>query len=365
LDSVLDRVGLAMACAGRPGSRRALSLDAAALPPGWQEAARAEIERAARLGATILTPADEGFPPLLRDAADPPPALFAKGSPLPEDRLAVAVVGARRATPWGVGFAGRLARELAGAGFTVVSGLARGIDAAAHRGALDGGGRTFAVLGSGLDRIYPVEHQRLAETIALRGAVMTELPLGTPPLARHFPERNRLIAGMTWATVVVEAARGSGSLITAGLALDAGRLVFAVPGLPGEPNAEGTNALIRAGAHCCRGSEDVLEDLAPQLTEAAARVAAGRAHGAPGDDAGGDAGGAPLPADAAHRGILAALSPARGVDLAHLERATGMAPGTLLAALLELELGGYVIQIPGQRFMASGGGIRGQIKRRI
>jgi DNA processing protein len=363
--SVVDRVGLALACAGRPGSRRVLAEagGAAALPPGWEEAARAEIDRATRMGAAILTPEDGGFPPLLRDAADPPPVLFARGVPAPDDRLAVAVVGARRATHWGANFAFRLARDLAAAGFTVVSGLARGIDAAAHRGALAGGGRTIALLGSGLDRVYPAEHRRLAETIAGRGLVMTELPFGTPPLARHFPERNRLIAGMAWATVVVEAARGSGSLITASLALDGGRLVFAVPGPPGEPNAEGTNALLRAGAHCCRGAQDVIEDLAPQITEAAARVAesrgaAGCAAAGRGATAGPDAPAgldATAGLDAAARRVLGALSPARGADLGRLERATGLAPGPLLAALLELELRGLATQLPGQRFVAAEG----------
>jgi len=364
--SVVDRVGLALACAGRPGSRRVLAEagGTAALPPGWEEAARAEIDRATRMGAAILTPDDGGFPPLLRDAADPPAVLFARGVPAPDDRLAVAVVGARRATHWGATFAFRLGRDLAAAGFTVTSGLARGIDAAAHRGALASGGRTIALLGSGLDRVYPGEHRRLAEAIAGRGMVMTELPFGTPPLARHFPERNRLIAGMAWATVIVEAARGSGSLITASLALDGGRLVFAVPGPPGEPNAEGTNALLRAGAHCCRGARDVIEDLAPQIAEAAARVAESRvaAGGAAGDGATGGNGAAPTAEpdtaaglDAAARRVLAALSPTRGADLGRLERATGLAPGPLLAALLELELRGLATQLPGQRFVAAEG----------
>jgi DNA processing protein len=168
---------------------------------------------------------------------------------------------------------------------------------------------------------------------------------------------------MAWATVVVEAARGSGSLITASLALDGGRLVFAVPGPPGEPNAEGTNALLRAGAHCCRGAQDVIEDLAPQITEAAARVAesrgaAGCAAAGRGATAGPDAPAgldATAGLDAAARRVLGALSPARGADLGRLERATGLAPGPLLAALLELELRGLATQLPGQRFVAAEG----------
>ncbi|HKQ97424.1 MAG TPA: DNA-processing protein DprA, partial [Candidatus Polarisedimenticolia bacterium] len=257
----------------------------------------------------------------------------------------------------GVAFAGRLAFDLARAGFTIVSGLARGIDAAAHRGALDAGGRTVALLGSGLDRIYPDEHRRLAERIAAQGVLASELPFGTPPLARHFPERNRLIAGMSWATVVVEAARDSGSLITAGLSLESGRIVFAVPGPPGEPNAEGTNGLLRAGAHCCRGAEDVIEDLAPQLVGAAADVAAAR-HAAA-SDVGGQATGVAEPLTPIERRILAALSPARGADVDRLGQATGLEPGPLLSALLELELRGLVRQAPGARFLAGLGAIEG------
>ncbi|HUD72301.1 MAG TPA: DNA-processing protein DprA [Dongiaceae bacterium] len=362
-DPVVHRVGLVLASAGRPGARRALreAGGAAGLPPGWEGSAQAELARAAAAGADVTVPGDGRFPPLLEETADPPPALFLRGTLRPDDRLAIAIMGARRATPWGVAFAGRLAFDLARAGFTVVSGLARGIDAAAHRGALEAGGRTLAFLGSGLDRIYPDEHRRLAERIAAHGAVLTELPFGTPPLARHFPERNRLIAGMSWATVVVEAARDSGSLITAGLALDSGRIVFSVPGPPGEPNAEGTNGLLRAGAHCCRGAGDVIEDLAPQLVGAAAAVAAARVAamlGAPGSGAAtpGPAPEDPEPLTSIERRIMEALSPARGADVDRIGQATGIAPGPLLSALLELELRGLVRQAPGARFLVAGRG---------
>lgn len=356
----IHRVGLVLASAGRPGARRALREAGGAealLPPGWEESARAELARVAAAGADVTVPGDGRFPPLLEETVDPPPALFLRGDLRPDDRLAIAVVGARRATPWGITFACRLAFDLARAGFTVVSGLARGIDAAAHRGALEADGRTVALLGSGLDRVYPDEHRRLAERIAARGAVMTELPFGTAPLARHFPERNRLIAGMSWATVVVEAARDSGSLITAGLALEAGRIVFAVPGPPGEPNAEGTNGLLRAGAHCCRDADDVIEDLAPQLVGAAAAVAAARIAAA-GETAAGESEvvAAAEPLTPIERRILSALSPARGADVDRLGAATGIAPGPLLSALLELELRGLVRQAPGARFLTAGRG---------
>ncbi len=368
-------VGLALWLARNPGMRRRVLGESAGdpsglaaaldrVPPGWEDAARAEVESAARLGAEIVTIEEEAYPPLLRRTADPPPILYVRGRLLPEDRLAVAVVGARRATPQGGLIASGLAAALGERGLTVVSGLARGIDAAAHRGALESGGRTVAVLGSGIDRIYPDEHRRLAETIARQGAVISELPLGSAPFPQNFPERNRIIAWMSWATVVVEAARDSGSLITAGLAADAGRMVMAVPGSPGEPNAAGTNALLRDGAACCRGAEDVLEDLAPQIVETAAGIAAARgaASGTDGSapDAGAtgkaspDAAAGNAEGNAERRRILDALPASRGLGVEELGAASGLPPGRLLALLLELELAGEVRQLPGRRFLKTG-----------
>ena len=357
-DSVLYRVGLSLAVAGRPGARRRAVIEPGLepLPSGWEEAARAEMEAARRLGIAILVPGDPRFPPLLREVPDPPLVLYVRGSLEPEDRLTVAVVGSRRSTPWGTSTAESLGRDLAAEGFTVASGLARGIDAAAHRGALEGGGRTLAVLGSGLDRIYPPEHARLADEIAGRGALVSELPLGTTPLPRHFPERNRLIAWMAWATVVVEAARDSGSLITAGLAADAGRLVFAVPGPAGEPNAAGTSALLRDGAICCRDARDVIEDLAPQVSDLAARVAAGRVAagrppGATAESAAPESGLPPM--SEAERSVLARLSQTRGVGIESLAGSCGLPAGALMSALLELELRGLARRLPGARFIAA------------
>jgi DNA processing protein len=312
-------------------------------------------ERARRRGVVALTPRDPGYPPLLSGTADPPRVLYVRGRIAPEDRLAIAVVGARRATPAGLDLAERIGRDLARRGFTVVSGLARGIDAAAHRGALDGGGRTIAVLGSGLDRVYPPEHEGLARSIAERGALLSEKPFGTAPLAGHFPERNRIIAGMSWATVVVEAARDSGSLITANLALEEGRLVFAVPGGVGEPNAEGTNALLRSGAHCCRGAGDILEDLGPQLLDTAAAVGQARESEPPGmhRESGPEVARGAIGGDAendAERKVLASLLRTRGRDLESLGRATGLAPAVLQATLLGLELREIVRSTPGPRY---------------
>ncbi|HEU4403348.1 MAG TPA: DNA-processing protein DprA [Candidatus Polarisedimenticolia bacterium] len=374
--SALLWAALNLRLAASPGLRRRLNARAAdpaaplSLPqsageflgPGWQEEAAAELERARRFGAGVLTLADEAYPSLLRAAADPPPLLYVWGRLLRQDALAVAVVGSRRATPHGSGVARRLAEGLAGAGFTVVSGLARGIDAEGHRGALECGGRTLAVLGSGLDRIYPVEHQKLAAAISGQGAVLTEFPFGTGPLPRHFPERNRVIAWLSWATVVVEAARDSGSLITADLAADEGRAVYAVPGPVGCAESEGTNALLRQGAIVCRGAEDLLEDLAPQLVEAARLCApAGRDGDAePGE--GGAAGSlSGIGSDAARRGLTAdqrrlleRLPKTRGVGVERLAEVSGLPPGALLSTLLELEVLGLVRQLPGLRFMASG-----------
>jgi len=333
------------------------------LHPGWEQAAREELDRARRQGAAVLTPEDESYPQLLRAASDPPWLLYVWGELRPEDVLAIAVVGSRRATQHGLQVARGLGRGLAESGFTIVSGLARGIDAAGHEGALEGGGRTIAVLGSGLDRLYPVEHRRLAEAIAVSGAVVTEFPCGTAPLKRHFPERNRLIASLSWATVVVEAARGSGSLITADLAADEGRAVYAVPGPLDEPNAEGTNGLLRAGALVCRGPTDVVEDLAPQLVEAASSIAARRA--AARLTTGGEPRTAPLlPGFGADAGEVARLTPeqrevlsripkTRGIGIEKLGEACRLAPGQLLAVLLELELSGLVRQLPGRRFTSA------------
>jgi DNA processing protein len=272
-----------------------------------------------------------------------------RGGIAADDRLAIAVVGARRATPSGLELARRIGVDLARAGFTVVSGLARGIDAAAHRGALEGGGRTIAVLGSGLDRIYPEEHEALARSIVERGTLLSEQPPGVAPLGGHFPKRNRIIAGMAWATVVVEGTHNSGSLITANLALEEGRLVFAVPGNVGEPNAEGTNALLRSGAHCCRGAEDVLEDLGPMIVETAAQVAAARgaAPGVPGTAPGVTASADTSPDE---RAVIAALARTRGKDLEAIGQVTGLAPQALNVALLGLELRGIVVAHPGPRY---------------
>jgi DNA processing protein len=221
----------------------------------------AEMERIGAQGISVLTWEDEGYPRLLQQIYDPPPMLYLKGQLLAEDEWAVAVVGTRAATTYGKEAATRVAGGLARNGVTIVSGLARGIDSTAHRAALEAGGRTIGVLGCGLDIVYPPENRGLATRITQQGALVSEYPLGTPPERGNFPPRNRIISGMSLGTVIVEAGRRSGALITADYALDQGREVFAVPGNIFRRASQGTNALIREGAAPVLGLEDILEVL--------------------------------------------------------------------------------------------------------
>jgi DNA processing protein len=237
----------------------------------------------------------------------------------------VAVVGSRAASVQGRTLARALGRDLAAAGATIVSGLARGIDTAAHRGALDAGGRTVAVLGSGLDNVYPPENAELADTIAERGAIVSEFPLGAVPYPAHFPRRNRVIAGWSRAVVVVEAAEKSGALVTARAALEEGREVFAVPGHPSQPGAAGCNQLIKDGAALVRGAADVAREIDLSLP-----VAPGLA---PGDD------------------VLGALRADVPSSLEELGRRSGLETPALLVRLTELELADKVRRLPGALFV--------------
>lgn len=224
------------------------------------EAPRA-LANAAQAGLVILPFQASGYPERLRQIPDPPIVLWIRGCVQALDAPAVAIVGSRTATPTGISVATRLGRELSAAGLVVVSGLARGVDAAAHRGALDGSGRTVAVLGSGADVIYPAEHASLARQILERGAIVSELAPGTPPRPGHFPLRNRIISGLARAVVVVEASLKSGSLITAKAALEQGRDVLAVPGNVISGRHRGCHALIKDGARLVETVEDVLDEL--------------------------------------------------------------------------------------------------------
>lgn len=222
-----------------------------------------ELRLAAEHGIDVLTEIDAGYPRPLRQIHDPPGVLFRRGQPLPQDELAVAIVGTRHATRYGAAQAERLAGSLARTGFTVVSGLARGIDAAAHRGALAAGGRTIAVLASGLLQIYPPEHDKLADEIAAGGYLVSEAPPRMVPIAGAFPQRNRVISGLCLGTIVVEAPDRSGALITARHAYEQGREVFAVPGPIDSRMSRGCHALIKDGAKLVESIDDVLAELGP------------------------------------------------------------------------------------------------------
>lgn len=224
-----------------------------------------EIEKLAELEITLLCLHDPDYPPLLAATYDPPPILYVKGNPQAPYPHPIAVVGSRRTSHYGKTVAERLSRELAEQGMTIVSGFARGIDAIAHQAALSAGERTIAVLGSGIDIIYPPEHRTLFDEIAEHGLILSEFPLGAPPDSHHFPQRNRIISGLSLGCLVVEAALDSGSLITARCALEQGREVFAVPGSILSETTAGTHQLIRSGAKLVERVEDVLEEILPQL----------------------------------------------------------------------------------------------------
>jgi DNA processing protein len=218
------------------------------------------------IGARLVKWSDADYPTNLRQIADPPPFLFVRGTAQLTDPNSIAIVGARAASDIGRRMANRLGLELAAKGFTVVSGLARGIDGEAHQGALDAHGKTVAVLGCGVDVIYPSEHRKLAEAIVEGGgALISELPIGTQPLAENFPTRNRILSGLCLGVVIVEAAEKSGSLITARMALEQDRQVFAVPGSPLSGKTRGSNRLLKEGAKLVECVEDVIEELAPQM----------------------------------------------------------------------------------------------------
>ena len=290
-------------------------------------AARADLEAAAagRLGIALVALGEPRYPILLRRIYDPPPVLYVRGVLADDDDAAtVAVVGSRAATAAGRTLARSIARDLASWGATIVSGLARGIDTSAHEGALDAPGRTVAVLGCGLDRTYPPENERLAGRIIAAGAVVSEFPLGTPPLPDHFPRRNRVIAGWSQVVVVVEAAARSGALNTARCAADEGRDVLAVPGHPTQPASAGTNQLIRDGAGLVRSAIDIAHELGIEPPAAAA-----------------------TPADP----LLGALAGDAPATLDELRDRSGLETGVLLARLTELELRDVVRRLPGPLFV--------------
>lgn len=301
--------------------------------------AERELERIETFGAHLIAMADPDYPELLAELEDAPPLITIKGDPALLARPCVAVVGARNASVNGRRFAEHLARDLAAAGWIVVSGLARGIDAAAHAGALDQG--TVGVVAGGIDVIYPPEHDRLQEDIGKRGAIVTEAPFGTHPVARHFPRRNRIISGLSSGVIVVEAALKSGSLITARFAADQGRDVFAVPGSPLDPRCRGTNGLIRDGAHLIESAEDVLSILKHRPGRLG-EPGPGRYDGSP------ETSPEENELRSARREILELLDP-HPVDVDELLRRCQLSRAAMLTVLLELELAGRLERHPGNR----------------
>jgi len=229
----------------------------------YRRAADREAEAFARSGATLVTLMDSTYPPLLKEIPDPPPYFYLKGT-LPEAGTTIAVVGSRLASDYGIAITTRFARELAEKGVTIVSGLAQGVDAAAHRGALQVSGRTIGVLGCGIDQVYPPANRQLFREMAAHGAIVSEFPVGTGPEAANFPRRNRIISGLSRGVLVVEAAERSGSLITASFALEQGREVFAVPGNITHRASRGTNSLIKQGAKLVESVSDILGELPPE-----------------------------------------------------------------------------------------------------
>jgi DNA processing protein len=304
----------------------------------WADANR-ELRRIKEMGAAILPITGTAYPERLRQIPDPPPFLYVRGGIRAQDQKAVAVVGSRSASPYGVRIARDLCRDLASLGFTVVSGMARGIDGEAHQAALEAGGRTVAVLGSGVDVIYPGEHRSLYHEISGSGAIISELSMGTRPLAHHFPARNRIISGLSLGVVVVEATEKSGSLITARLAMEQGREVFAVPGQAGASRSRGAHQLIREGAKLVENVDDIVEEIAPQLRSR--------------DRTRGLSPKMELPAEMGveAKKILELIESAP-LQIDDLIEGSGLSPAKVSEVLLRLEIGGFLRQLPGKRFMA-------------
>lgn len=349
---LLERFGspqaILAASAGDLRTVNGIGEEMAAHIAGWEKHIdlAEEQRRIAAHGITLLTLDDPAYPPDLRQIHDPPFLLYQKGRITPADEAAVAVVGSRRATHYGREQAKRLSFQLAKAGFTIISGLARGIDTAAHEAAIAAGGRTIAVLGSGIGNVYPPENQALADRIAECGAVLSEFPVLYVPDKQSFPLRNRIVAGMSKGLLVVEAPAWSGSLITANQALEQGRSVFAVPGPIDRPTSEGCHRLIQQGATLVCSADDVISELGLEINS--------------------------LPLEFPESSQNEIKTPSRSLEINDLEKriieelgqgdatidrlaeVTGQAPGQLSATLLQLEMKRLVRQLPGKTFSKAG-----------
>jgi len=294
-----------------------------------------ELSLLREVGGRVITLKDEEYPKRLKDIYDPPALLYVRGALKKEDEFAISIVGSRKTTPYGRWFTEKVSQELARHGVTIVSGMARGIDSLAHWGAISGGGRTIAVLGCGVDVIYPSENRNLFAKMIDRGAILSEFPMGSPPEGGHFPRRNRIISGLSLGVVVVQASEKSGSLITAGYALEQGREVFAVPGNVGTESSRGTHRLIKEGAKLVESSEDILEEILPQWRrggEATPKVEAPRPD---------------LPEE---ERVLYELLGETPLHIDVMIRESRLEPGKVSSILLNLELKGLVSQWPGKCF---------------
>ncbi len=319
---------------GIPPEARAAILSGKAL-----SLAEEETERAKKAGVRVLSPWEGDYPKLLREIHDPPLVLYAKGD-LETLRLpSVAIVGSRRCSVYGREISLMLARELASLGLLIVSGLARGIDSKAHQGALEAGGKTAAVLGSGVDVVYPKENRRLYERIAESGCVLSEFPMGTYPAPQNFPVRNRIISGLCYGTVITEASEFSGSLITARLTLEQDRELWAVPGNVTNPGSYGPNYLIKQGAKPIITAQDVVDELPLAVLE---QLRPREDRDAQEESA--------AEMNPAEKRVLQALPPDQALHFDRLLELTGLGQAELNQALLALEMAGQARQMPGRRF---------------
>ena len=310
-----------------------------------REKASHEIEELARLGGEALILADDRYPKLLRETYDPPIVVYCLGAfATAFSQPVVAIVGSRRCSTYGRNVAEKLSRELAERGVTIVSGLARGIDSAAHRGALDGGGLTVGIMGTGLDGVYPKENRKLAVRIIEQGALLTEFPLATPPVSQNFPFRNRVISGLALGVLVVEGAERSGSLITARLAYEQGRDVFAVPGNITSAKSFGPNYLIKDGAKLVQTWRDVVEELPSELKASILSAERGesRVKQVTIDE---------VALSDSERKVLKMLNTDDAVHIDQLISKAGLGSGELMGALLKLEMMDRIRQLPGKSFV--------------
>ena len=337
LQALLDHFGDAeSAWKAKPVELRSAGLSAKIVERFLQVRSSVDLEQIwdqiASQNIQVLTWEDEAYPPRLKEIEQPPPVLYVRGEVLDEDIWAVAIVGTRRITPYGRQITEQITARLAANGVTIVSGLARGVDAVAHQAALKAGGRTIAVLGSGVDRIYPPEHRALAEQMMSRGAIISDYAVGTPPEAANFPPRNRIISGLSMAVIVIEAGETSGALITAEFAAEQGREVFAVPGNILAPQSKGTNRLIQQGARPLVDARDVLDVL--NLTRVPEQRAARKI----------------LPIDETEAQLLSALGD-EPLHVDEIRNQTGLPVEKVSAALVMMELKGMVRHVGGMQYV--------------